>query len=112
MNNKIQKQKIRDYRVKSKINQKTNLRPRLTVFRSNRYIYVQIIDDTKNITLASASNHNPKNELKTPEDVGKAIAEKALSLKVKEVVFDRGRFAFHGQVKKLAESARINSLNF
>lgn len=80
-------------------------RARLSVFRSNRYIYAQVIDDTKGATLVAA-----KGEL--PLKVGEEIAQKALKKKIKDVVFDRGRYRYHGRVKALAEAARKGGLNF
>lgn len=78
---------------------------RLSVFRSNRYIYAQVIDDVKGVTLAAA-----RGEL--PVKVGEEVAQKALKKKVKDVVFDRGRYRYHGRVKVLAEAARKGGLNF
>lgn len=89
-------------------------RPRLSVFRSNSNIYAQIIDDKKAKTLVSASSLETKIEKKMAQaiEVGKLIAEKAKSKKIKEVVFDKGAYKFHGRVKALAESARKEGLNF
>jgi len=84
-------------------NKKT--RARLSVFRSNRYIYAQVIDDKKAVTLTAARG-------KSPLKVGEEIAKKALAKKVKDVVFDRGRYRYHGRVKALAEAARKGGLNF
>ena len=80
-------------------------RPRLSVFRSNKYIAAQVIDDTKGVTLAAASG-------KKPEEVGTAVAQAALKAQVKQVVFDRGAYNYHGQVKLLAEAARAAGLEF
>lgn len=80
-------------------------RPRLSIFRSNKYIYAQIIDDIKMITLASAKGEDPKK-------VGEEIAKKAIKLKIKNVVFDRGAFRYHGRVKAVALAAREGGLNF
>lgn len=94
-------------------------RPRLTVFRSNRSIYAQIIDDAKQETLVSASIKDiNKKELsglskkEVAEKIGEKIAEKAKKAKVKEVVFDRSGYKFHGRVKALAEAARKGGLKF
>ena len=82
-----------------------NKRLRLSVFRSNKYIYGQIIDDEKGVTLAAARGKNPF-------QVGKVLAERALKTGVKKVWFDRGRFRYHGRVKSLAEGARKGGLKF
>jgi len=88
-------------------------RPRLSVFRSAKYIYAQIIDDASGKTLAAASSmkgasKKPKTE--HAKEVGKAIAEEAKKLNIKKVVFDRGGYRYHGRVKALADSARENGL--
>ena len=90
--------------------------PRLNVFRSNKNIYAQLIDDVAGVTLASAStlDTNVENGTKTEEAsaVGKLIAERGLEKNIKEVVFDRGGYLYHGRVKALAEAARENGLVF
>ena len=92
----------------------TSSRPRLTVFRSNSNIYAQIIDDSKAATLISASSIETKIKQKMPQAiaVGKLVAERALKKKIKDVVFDKGEYKFHGRVKALADSAREQGLNF
>ena len=93
-------------------------RPRLSVFRSNKEIYAQVIDDTSGKTLASASSRDKelteakgtKSELAT--EVGKALAKKALAAGVESVAFDRGGYQYHGRVKSLAEGAREGGLKF
>ena len=95
-------------------------RPRLAVFRSNKGIFAQLIDDGKGATLAAASSleKSLRESLKTGADVnaaktvGKLVAERALAKGVKDVVFDRGRYLFHGRVKALADAAREGGLNF
>ena len=95
-------------------------RPRLSVHRSSKHIYAQIIDDAKGHTLAAASTIDAdlKPGLKTGADsaaaaaVGKLIAERAVKAGVKEVVFDRGAYIYHGRVKALAEAAREGGLSF
>lgn len=90
-------------------------RPRLSVFRSNRQIYAQLIDDEKGKTLASARSsevENEKNKTKVSRTVGLNLAQKAMTLKIKKVVFDRGSYKFHGRVKSLAEGAREGGLEF
>ncbi|MFT4831843.1 MAG: large subunit ribosomal protein L18 [Psychroserpens sp.] len=96
----------------------TSTRPRLSVFRSNKEIYVQIIDDTKGVSLAAASSRDKdlssskgtKSEIAT--QVGKAIAEKAQKIGIETVAFDRGGNLYHGRVKSLAEGAREAGLKF
>lgn len=98
-------------------------RPRLTVFRSNVHIYAQIIDDIKARTLAAASSkeiitNQPKanqplaGKMEQAIEVGKLIAEKAIKAKIKDVVFDKGSYRFHGRVKALADGAREGGLIF
>lgn len=78
---------------------------RLSIFKSNKYIYAQVIDDLKGVTLAAAKGTSA-------ESVGEEIAKKSLKAKVKNVVFDRGSFRYHGKLKALAEAARRGGLNF
>ncbi len=107
-------------RVRRHIGKGQGVRPRLTVFRSNKNIYAQIIDDLHGLTLASASSleKDIKGSLKSGSDsdaalaVGKLIAERASANGVKEVVFDRGAYMFHGRVKALADAAREGGLAF
>jgi len=90
--------------------------PRLSVFRSNKEIYAQIIDDDKKTTLVSASSLDKSLKLENggnveaAKAVGKLLAEKAKKAKIKKVVFDRGGYLYHGRVKALAEAARENGL--
>jgi len=106
----------RHRRVRSKV-LGTSARPRLAVFRSNRYIYAQVIDDDKGHTLAAASSQEPKLRgqtltVDTAAEVGKLIAARAKEQGVTRVVFDRGGFAFHGRMRALADSAREEGLEF
>jgi large subunit ribosomal protein L18 len=95
-------------------------RKRLSVFRSSKHIYAQVIDDVEGKTLAAASSLDKdlRVRLKTGADkeaaaeVGKLLAERAAKAGVKDVVFDRGRYLFHGRVKALADGAREGGLNF
>jgi len=105
--------KRRVTRIRKKI-ASTSDRPRLTVFRSNVNIYAQIIDDSKAKTLVSASSKETKavKKMEQATAVGKLIAEKAKSVKVTKVVFDKGSYKFHGRVKALAEAAREEGLIF
>ena len=95
----------------------TAQRPRLNVFRSLNNIYAQIIDDTKGITLVSASSMDKDfnqygGNCEAAKAVGKAVAEKALEKGIKTVVFDRGGYVYHGRVAALAEGAREGGLEF
>ena len=85
----------------------TKERPRLSVFRSNKFIYAQIIDDSKGVTLAAA-----KGTRKDAEKVGEQVAKKALVRKIKKVVFDKSGYKYHGKIKALAETARKGGLEF
>ncbi|MBF0269418.1 MAG: 50S ribosomal protein L18 [Alphaproteobacteria bacterium] len=110
----------RKARTRTQLRKKSSGRPRLSVFRSGQHMYAQVIDDAKGATLASASTleKDLKKGLKTGADtsaaamVGKLIAERALAAGIKDVVFDRGGYMFHGRVKALAEAAREGGLNF
>ena len=107
----------RHVRVRKKV-RGTAERPRLAVFRSNRHIYAQVIDDVNGRTLAAASTvetdarSTPTGTVDAAKAVGKLVAERALKKGVKEVAFDRGRYLFHGRVKALADAAREGGLNF
>jgi large subunit ribosomal protein L18 len=93
-------------------------RPRLSVYRSEKHMYAQIIDDTKGVTLVAASTVEKDVDTKVGSNVeaatvvGKAIAEKALAKGINEVVFDRGGFVYHGRVAALAQAAREAGLQF
>ena len=90
-------------------------KPRLSVFKSNKGIYAQVIDDEKGHTLAAASSKEIKDSglnIETAKEVGKKIAEKASSSGVNPVVLDRGCYIYHGRIKALAEGAREGGLNF
>ncbi|MEL6676249.1 MAG: 50S ribosomal protein L18 [Bacteroidota bacterium] len=96
----------------------TEAKPRLSIFRSNKQIYAQIIDDTKGQTLVSCSsrtkdlNLQPLSKTETSREVGKKLAEIAKEKGIEQVVFDRGGYKYHGRVKALAEGAREGGLNF
>jgi large subunit ribosomal protein L18 len=106
--------------VRRRVKAAAGSRKRLTVFRSSRHIYAQVIDDAEGKTLAAASSLDKdlKSKLKTGADkeaateVGKLLAERAAKAGVKDVVFDRGRYLYHGRVKALADGAREGGLNF
>ncbi|MEL7030105.1 MAG: 50S ribosomal protein L18 [Pseudomonadota bacterium] len=107
-------------RVRSTLLRKSKGRPRLSVFRSSKNIYAQVIDDAQGITVASASSLEKDFRTATPKggdqdaagQVGKTVAERAIAAGVKDVVFDRGAYLYHGRVKALAEAAREAGLNF
>lgn len=101
-------------RIRSRVSG-TGDRPRLCVFRSNRYMYAQLIDDVKGVTLASASDISltgKKTKLERAKVVGTTLAENAKKLKITSVVFDRGGFAYRGRVQALADAARAAGLAF
>lgn len=104
---------MRHSRVRSKIEGTTEL-PRLCVFRSNKNISCQVIDDETGTTLASASSLKLKNggNVEAAKEVGKMIAEACKKAKITKVVFDRGGYLYHGRVEALAEAARENGLEF
>ena len=93
-------------------------RPRLSVFRSDKHMYAQVIDDVAGNTLCAASTLDKDakleitNNIEAAQDVGKAIAEKAMAKGIKAVVFDRGGFLYHGKVQALADAAREAGLEF
>lgn len=113
---------ISRYKRKKRIRKKlsgTTERPRLTVFRSARHIYAQIIDDTKGATLVSASTLDKEfaeakfeNKTDAATNIGKAMAERAKAKGIESVVFDRNGYIYHGRVKALSEGAREAGLNF
>jgi len=108
---KHSRRKIR-YAIRNKVSG-TSEKPRLAVFRSNKEIYAQVIDDVAGTTLASASSADAKGtKTEQAASVGKLIADNAKKAGVKFVVFDRGGFLYHGRVKALAESARESGLEF
>ena len=103
------------YRIRKKLSG-TSERPRMTVYRSNKQIYVQLVDDVKGETLLSASSKEKEiasqkaNKIDQAKLVGKRVAEKATEKGIKEVVFDRNGYLYHGRVKNLADAARENGL--
>lgn len=119
MNPKVKterRQRIR-HTIRNKVGG-TAQRPRLSVFRSNTEIYVQIIDDVKGLTLAAASSRDKDiqaqkgTKSEKSKLVGQAIARKAVDLGLKEVIFDRGGYLYHGRVKAVADGAREGGLKF
>ena len=113
MISKIQRRNKIKTRIRGKISG-TAARPRMTVFRSNKQIYVQLIDDLAGVTLASSSSKGiaEGNKTQIAAQVGEAIAKKALEAGITEVVFDRNGYLFHGRVKSLADAARNGGLKF
>ena len=105
-------------RVRTALRQRAGLRPRLSVHRSGKHIYAQIIDDAAGRTLASAStiDKDVKGQggatVSSAQEVGRRVAERAVAAGVSRVVFDRGGFLFHGRVKALADAAREGGLEF
>jgi large subunit ribosomal protein L18 len=101
--------------VRKRING-TSERPRLSVFRSNRGLYVQIIDDINGVTVAAASTtelgEKTKLNIENSKNVGKKIAEKAIASGIQSIVFDRNGYLYHGNIKALAEGAREGGLKF
>ena len=110
----------RELRVRAKLRKRSAGRLPLSVFRSSKHIYAQVIDDTEGRTLAAASSLDKdlRGGIKTGADidaakqVGRVLAERAIAAGVKEVVFDRGSYLFHGRVKALADAAREAGLSF
>ena len=113
----------RAQRVRTRLRQVAGQRPRLSVFRSSKNIYVQVIDDLNGVTLAAASSLEGTGKGKAKAKgkgsdkdaaarVGKLIAERAIEKGVKDVVFDRGGYIYHGRIKALADAAREAGLNF
>ena len=113
MVSKIQRRNKIKTRIRGKISG-TAQRPRMTVFRSNKQIYVQLIDDLKGVTLLSASSKGIEEgtKIEIAAQVGRNIAQKALEAGINEVVFDRNGYLFHGRVKSLADAAREGGLKF
>ena len=112
--NRQSQRKLRHHRVRARVVGSSS-KPRLNVFRSLTSIYVQLIDDEAGKTLVAASGKETKVKGKKSEiaaEVGKIIASKALAVGIKQVVFDRGGYQYHGRVKELAEAARAGGLEF
>jgi large subunit ribosomal protein L18 len=117
---KLNQDDRRRRRVRQSLKKAAGGRPRLSVFRSSENIYAQVIDDVKGTTLASAStlDKDLRTTLKTGANkdaaiaVGKLVAERAIKAGVKEVIFDRGAYIYHGRVKALADAAREGGLSF
>lgn len=113
------KNRARRERIKAGVRKKisgTTERPRLSVFKSNRSLYVQIIDDLKQVTVTAVSSSElgdkTKMNIENSKSVGKKIAEKAIAAGVQSIVFDRNGYLYHGNIKALAEGAREGGLKF
>ena len=110
----------RKQRVRTRIAAEAGARPRLSILRTNKHIYAQLIDDVKRATVASVSTSEKelrtklkkRSDINAAKEIGKLIAERGLKAGVKEVVFDRGGYLFHGRVKALADAAREGGLTF
>ena len=101
-------------RIRAKI-RKVGKFPRVSIFRSNKNLYAQVIDDTKGITIVSVNSKKEKVgklNIETAKNLGKLLAQEAMKKKIKKVVFDRGSYKYHGKVKSFAEGAREGGLNF
>lgn len=117
--NKIQRRQRIHYRIRKVVNG-TAERPRMVVFRSNKQIYVQVIDDLKGVTLVAAASNDKelaveckgKSGIEAAAIVGKKVAERALAQGISTVSFDRGGYLYHGRVKSLADAAREGGLIF
>ena len=117
--NRIERRRRIHYRIRKHVNG-TAERPRMVVFRSNKQIYVQVIDDEQNKTLVAAASNDKelaaqckgKSGIEAAAVVGKAIAERALAKGITTIAFDRGGYLFHGRVKSLADAAREGGLVF
>lgn len=113
----VQKER-REFRVRNRV--RTTGRPRLSVFRSNKHIYAQIIDDSAGKTLVTASTTEPAQRAAehngsttdAATTIGKLVAERALERGIKQVAFDRGAYRYHGRVAALADAARAAGLDF
>ena len=120
MNPKVKSQRRQNirYRIRRKIGEGSAQKPRLSVFRSNTDIYVQLIDDENGQTLAAMSTKDKAikaqkaNKVEKSKMVGEAIAKKAVELGIKDVTFDRGGYLYHGRVKSVADGAREGGLQF
>lgn len=120
MKAKRQRRARAHFRIRARLRGTTE-RPRLAVFKSLRFTYAQVIDDTKGVTLAQASSREPElqeglegspSSCDAARKVGEKLAERAKTQGVETVVFDRGGFAYHGRIKAVAESARSHGLDF
>lgn len=100
--------------IRTRYNISGSLRPRLSVFRSNKYLYAQIIDkkDAKIILSANSKKYDNTKKIEAAEKLGSEFAKLAISKKIKDVVFDKGSYKYHGRIKAFADAARKEGLNF
>lgn len=112
-NKKVERRIKIKFRIRKRING-TAVRPRLSVFRSNKQIYAQVINDVEGKTIVSASSLGLEKlpKVQQAEKVGELVAEKAKAVGIESVVFDRNGYLYHGRVKALADAARKGGLNF
>lgn len=116
----VKRQQRRTFRVRNHVRRSAGARPRLSVFRSNKHMYAQIIDDAQGVTLVSASTTekdlggagNYSGNKDAASRVGKTLAERAIEKGITSVVFDRGSYQYHGRVQALADAAREGGLEF
>ncbi|MBU1177208.1 MAG: 50S ribosomal protein L18 [Patescibacteria group bacterium] len=113
---KQEKRQRRQIHIRAKV-KGTEKCPRLSVFRSNKYIYAQLIDDVNGKTLVSANNvkidkKDGLNKIEKAKEIGSSLAKKAIDNKITKIVFDRGGYKYHGRVKAIAEGAREGGLKF
>ena len=112
MKNSLEKRQSVKFRIRRKINGSPE-RPRLSVYKSNKLIYCQLVDDTKGHTICAATSKGlTVNKTEQAKEVGKMIAQKAIEHNINTIVFDRNGYIYHGRVKALAEGAREDGLNF
>ena len=117
--NRIERRRRVHYRIRKHVNG-TAERPRMVVFRSNKQIYVQVVDDERGVTLVAAASNDKalaaeckgKSGIEAAAIVGKAIAARAIEKGINEVAFDRGGYLYHGRVQSLADAAREGGLKF
>ncbi|MEQ9145117.1 MAG: 50S ribosomal protein L18 [Parvibaculaceae bacterium] len=118
MGKKLTIEERRKQRTRAKLRKLANGRPRLSIFRSSKHIYAQVIDDAEGRTVAAASSKDKEfkgakgTDKEAAAEVGKMVAKRAADAGVKDVVFDRGGYIYHGRVRALAEGAREGGLNF
>lgn len=118
MGKKLTIEERRKQRTRAKLRKLANGRPRLSIFRSSKHIYAQVIDDAEGRTVAAASSKDKEfkgakgTDKEAAVEVGKMVAKRATDAGIKDVVFDRGGYIYHGRVRALAEGAREGGLNF
>ncbi|MBK6822840.1 MAG: 50S ribosomal protein L18 [Saprospiraceae bacterium] len=112
MKNSLEKRQSVKFRIRRKINGSPE-RPRLSVYKSNKFIYCQLVDDTMGHTICAATSKGlAVSKIEQAKEVGKMIAQKAMAHNISSIVFDRNGYIYHGRVKALADGAREGGLNF